>query len=99
MDRNEIAALLQKHEPLTRDELNTLRAGFAESHCITDNQTYVMARMNLELIDRIIHLDDASANLLTIANRLTKRILELTIVGVVVAIVGLALSAIELWRK
>ncbi|MGD0568843.1 MAG: hypothetical protein ABSA78_10595 [Candidatus Sulfotelmatobacter sp.] len=98
MDRNQISQLLMKHTAFTREELNTLRAGFAESYCISDNQTYVMARMNLELIDRIIHLDDASASLLTTANTLTTRILWLTIVGVAVAIVGVALSVIAACR-
>lgn len=98
MDGSQISQLLKKHEPYSREELNTLRAGFAESFSIRDNQTYIMARMNLELIDRIIHLDDASASLLTTANTLTTRIFWLTVVGVIVAIVGVALTVIAAWR-
>src|SRR5271165_3028499 len=99
MDKNDIARLLQKPKTYARDELDTLRAGFAESHCIQDNQTYVMSRLNLELIDRIIHLDDTSTELINTTNKLTSRILWLTVVGVALALVGLVLSFVEVLHR
>jgi hypothetical protein len=99
MDGKQTPQLLRKHEPFTREDLNTLRAGFAESYSIPDGQTFVMARLNLELIDRIIHLDDTSTELINTTNTLTSRILLLTVVGVGVGLVGLILSAVELYRR
>jgi hypothetical protein len=63
----------------------------------------VQSRLNVELISKLIQLDrsigilnESSSSLVGATNRLTKRILYLTVVGIVIAAVG-AVEVIRRW--
>ena len=69
--------------------------GFA--HMTGATATLARARVNVELVDKLLQLDrsiktlnESSSELVGTTNRLTKRILYLTVVGIVLAAVGAA---------
>jgi hypothetical protein len=58
-----------------------------------------MGRLEIELIASIRQLDATSTRLITETNALTRKILWLTVVGVVLALVGLAVAFAPLFRR
>src|SRR5260370_8262804 len=95
-DPHATSRILQQPGPLTRDTLNQLRAAIAQSYGIADNPTWVISRLNVELIDRLIelnekitHLDNTSAELINTTNTTTNPILYLTVQGLIFTIARL----------
>jgi hypothetical protein len=89
-----------KTSALTADDLNVIRAKAAMMPTLTGSlESAVMARLEVELIDAIRRLDATSVRLITKTNALTRKILYLTIVGVVLAFVGIAVALAPLLRR
>jgi hypothetical protein len=80
-----VRQVLAKEQKLTADDLQTLRHNTAGVALMSSKSDYFVFRMEIELIDAIRSLDEASAKLVTKTNALTLAILGLTIVGVVLA--------------
>ena len=77
--------VLAKEQKLTGDDLQILRNNTGAVSHISAKSDYFVFRMEIELIDAIRALDEASAKLITKTNALTAAILGLTVVGVVLA--------------
>lgn len=80
-----ITQVLVKRQKLTGDDLQIFRNNTAAVNLMSGKSDYLVFRMEVELIDAIRSLDEASAKLITKTNALTFAILGLTVVGVVLA--------------
>jgi hypothetical protein len=80
-----VRQVLAKEQKLTGDDLQILRHNTGGVPLLTGKSDYFVFRMEIELIDAIRSLDEASAKLITKTNALTLAILGLTVVGVVLA--------------
>jgi len=77
-----IQQALSRKQKFTATDLQILRenAELLEGH--DKKNDYYLFRMQIEMIDAIRSLDEASARLITTTNRLTGVILALTVVGI-----------------
>jgi hypothetical protein len=80
-----VTQVLSKELKLSASDLQILRKNTAGVPLLTGKSDYFVFRMEVELIDAIRALDEASAKLITKTNALTVAILGLTVVGVVLA--------------
>ena len=87
-----VRQVLAKEEKLTGDDLQILRHNTAGAAAMSGKSDYFVFRMEIELIDAIRSLDEASAKLITTTNRLTAVILAVTVVGVLLAVVQIVLA-------
>ncbi len=87
-----IRQVLRKEQKLTADDLQILRKNTAGVAVMSGRSDYLVFRMEVELIDAIRALDEASAKLITTTNRLTAVILAVTVVGVVLAVIQIVLA-------
>jgi hypothetical protein len=85
-----VRQVLAKEKKLTGDDLQIFRHNTGGVPLLSSNIDYFHFRMEIELIDAIRSLDEASAKLITKTNALTLAILGLTVVGV-------ALAGIQVW--
>jgi hypothetical protein len=94
-----VRGVLEKEQKLTAADLQVLRENTRAVQHLSGRSDYAYVfRMEVELIDAIRALDETSAELIQQTNRLTSRIFVLTIVGVVVAVTGVGIAAIQLFR-
>ena len=86
---NRMFKILKKPGTLTDEELDELRKFFPQpgSPVSIAQSNVADFRMNIELIAAIRTFDKASTNLVTTTNRLTQRILWLTVVAVGIALI------------
>ena len=86
--------IVEKPDKFTREDLKTIRLNIPSlTQFYASHASMLQGRMTIELIDSIWHLDDTSTNLINTTNRLTTRILWLTVVGVLVAAAGVLVAA------
>src|SRR3989442_1443120 len=89
---------ISKTEKFGPGDLRALRESLASVHTFTQpGQVMIASRLSVEVIDALmsldhsIHkLDETSANLITTTNKLTQRILWLTVVAIVIALAAFA---------
>lgn len=79
--------ILDKHEKFTDADLQLLRELTGEFH--RQGYGWLKGRMEVEVIAAIEAFDRSSAALVDTTNRLTQRILWLTVVTVIVAVIAL----------
>lgn len=95
-----LSRILSKTGKLNRDDLEVLREKIG---CVPQLQggrgDWVVTRMEVELVDAITQLDETSTQLITTTNKLTRKILGLTVVGVAVAVAGLLVAAATYFRR
>ena len=87
-----VRQVLAKEQKLTGNDLQILRNNTAGVTLLSGKSDYFIFRMEVELIDAIRSLDEASAKLITTTNRLTTVILAVTVVGVLLAGIQIALA-------
>ena len=85
-----VRRVLSKEQKFTGPDLQILRNNTAAVSHMSGKSDYFVFRMEVELIDAIRALDEASAKLITKTNALTFAILGLTVVGVV-------LTGVQVW--
>lgn len=108
MTPKDLFALLQTREPFSLDDLQVLRDGLlGASSAFTNpaNTAWLESRLNVETINSLIELNKAiqnlnasSTELVSTTNRLTTRILWLTVVGVIVGIIGVVATVLQFYK-
>jgi hypothetical protein len=92
--------VLSKAGKLNKEDLEVLRQNIGSIPQLRDGRgDWVVTRMEVELVDAITRLDETSTQLITTTNRLTRKILWLTVVGVAVALAGLLVAAATYLRR
>lgn len=94
-----LRTILEKHKKLTASDLQTFRENTAGVAQMSGKSDYFVFRMEVELIDAIRSLDEASANLIEKTNSLTTRILVLTYAVVALTVIQILLTVLTLFGR
>jgi hypothetical protein len=97
-DERQLRDIFGSPAAFTDDDIAVLRAKHTGIIALTGSQqTYVMARLEVELIDAVRHLNETSTRLINTTNSLTGWILALTAVGVALTGAAVFVGVVQLW--